>query len=339
MDTFDFYENPRFKPKNYFPPAFDVGEPLALEYLKEEGYVVFKNVLSLEENKEAISLMWKWLEKVCPDIRRDNWKTWDSWPKTSLSGILYSDGIGQSEFLWYLREKPKVRQIFSNIWNGEQDLTCSFDGCTIVRPVDVSNWIITELGLHLDQNISEKPGFQCVQGLVNLIDSKEEDGGFVCIPKSHLVAHQLFLQEPFKSLEYDFAEIPMLSNSDIWTQTFKDLYPIKLCIDQNCMLLWDSRTIHGTIPPSPVRNISSPKYTSIRRVVAYICMLPTSRTEKEEVFQQRQKAVEKGYTTTHWPNEYHTKEMISPKHYTPPTLSPVQLELISPHFKSQSKKD
>lgn len=46
-------------PIPFSPPRFDIDNPSALEYLKTEGYVVFKNVLPVEEIETGKDLMWK----------------------------------------------------------------------------------------------------------------------------------------------------------------------------------------------------------------------------------------------------------------------------------------
>ena len=46
-------------------------------------------------------------------------------------------GIGQSEFLWYLRGIDKISKVFSMMWN-DDDLITSFDGCGLFRPPELS---------------------------------------------------------------------------------------------------------------------------------------------------------------------------------------------------------
>lgn len=49
-------------------------------------------------------------------------------------GIINDHGIGQSEFLWYIRGNPNIKKIFSSIWNSDE-LFVSFDGAGCYR-----NW-------------------------------------------------------------------------------------------------------------------------------------------------------------------------------------------------------
>lgn len=55
-------------------------------------------------------------------------------PGSPEVGIINDHGIGQSEFLWYIRANPNVKKIFSSIWNSNE-LCVSFDGAGCYR-----NW-------------------------------------------------------------------------------------------------------------------------------------------------------------------------------------------------------
>lgn len=323
----------KLTPVPFAPPRFEVGDPSALDYFKAEGYVVFKDIISTEEIETGKTLMWKWLATVNPEINKADLKTWGAWPKTFPNGIIYADGIGQSEFMWYLRERKKVREVFSTIWNSEE-LVTSFDGCSILRPVDVNlNWKTTGLKLHLDQNLKLRPGFQCVQGGLNLLDSDENDGGFVVVPRSHLVVHEIFKLEQYKKAKNHFILLPTSSQSEPWSTVLKDLpRPIKVCLKAGDFVVWDSRSIHANVPPSLVNDKSSPKYSSIRRIVAFICMIPSSHVTDKNIFRNRKEGVNQGVTTSHWPIEYHARKPLPPN-FVPPKLNSVQLQLVAPSKK------
>jgi len=81
-----------------------------------------------------------------------------------------ADGIGNSEFTWFCRGIPKIKQIFSTMWNGEEDLVVSMDAAGVTRPPEY-NADYTTLGgwFHFDQNGYHKKGFHCAQGLLNFL--------------------------------------------------------------------------------------------------------------------------------------------------------------------------
>eukprot|EP01089_Gocevia_fonbrunei_P007047 TRINITY_DN1806_c0_g2_i2.p1 TRINITY_DN1806_c0_g2~~TRINITY_DN1806_c0_g2_i2.p1 ORF type:complete len:210 (-),score=42.26 TRINITY_DN1806_c0_g2_i2:3-632(-) len=170
----------------YHPPSFEVTDDSGYKYLEEHGYVVFKNVLSTEEIQKGRSLAWDFLEGLNKrKIKRDDPATWDyEWPDPFGKGIVCAEGVGHSQFLWFVRGIPKVKQIFSTIWSTE-DMITSFDGFCMHRPFEYNPKWLTKTGwYHLDQNGHKKPKRICIQGLVNFYDSDDTDGGLVVVPDS-----------------------------------------------------------------------------------------------------------------------------------------------------------
>lgn len=120
------------------------------------------------------------------------------WPDPFGTGILVSDGVGQSPFLWFNRGLDTVQSTFANVWQTDEvrlrrralpsagstdprewtlipQLATSFDGFCIFRPVEYSKDWATAPGkwFHVDQDGVTKPDKMCVQGLVNYYDSGE----------------------------------------------------------------------------------------------------------------------------------------------------------------------
>jgi hypothetical protein len=108
-----------------------------VEYLTENGYAVFSNVLSPDEITSNIDLLWKHLENLLPPyhIKRDDVQTWDAeWPGSTEVGIISNEGFGQSQFMWSVRGNPNVKKIFAEIWQ-TPELLVSFDAAGCFR-----NW-------------------------------------------------------------------------------------------------------------------------------------------------------------------------------------------------------
>lgn len=140
--------------------------------------------------------------------------------------------------------------------------------------------------LHSDQS----PGKNYVwsyQGILTLTDSGENQGGFVCVPQSHLY-HQKFFQE--RGL--------MERKQDWYKVEEEDKVKEPLCHDRKIntkagdFILFDSRTFHCNNVPI-LDNL---------RVCTYICMLPSEKVPEmmEEV---RQKAVQEKRTSSHHPGD------------------------------------
>jgi len=72
-------------------------------------------------------------------------------PGSSHIGLLNTLGIGQSEFLWFVRGNPNIKKVFSNIWNSNE-LFVSFDGAGGFRNWHInSKWKTTGGWYHCDQ--------------------------------------------------------------------------------------------------------------------------------------------------------------------------------------------
>ncbi|CAF1629885.1 unnamed protein product, partial [Didymodactylos carnosus] len=94
-------------------PRFSVHDALqmqqGIEYLNENGYAVFADVLAPDEITANIDLFWEYLENLPAPyhIRRDDSQTWDAaWPGLTHVGIMPSDGIPHSQFMWCVRGNP-----------------------------------------------------------------------------------------------------------------------------------------------------------------------------------------------------------------------------------------
>jgi len=160
-------------------PSFDcskAGLHAGKAYLEQHGYAVFTNVLSKEEIEKAEELFWDYIEgipermgmdlKALQEYLQGGWprrgepSTWDTkfWPADPKTGIIWRYGAGQSPFSWYIRTRPKVKAVFSAIWETD-DLLTSFDGFNVFRPwQNKPEWKTQPSWFHLDQNAVTKPG-------------------------------------------------------------------------------------------------------------------------------------------------------------------------------------
>jgi len=283
------------------PVKFEPTDPKALEYFDTHGYVVFSKLASEEESKIAINLFWDHMEAETKIIKRDDYDTWKQW-FSGASGVVASYAIGHSKFLWYCRSLPKVLAAFHNMW-GTDDLLSSFDGCGTFRPPEINSQWKTKAGwFHVDQNGYEKPNKICTQGLLNLMPSDAEDGGFILVPDSQKSFGTLF--ETRKDLPQNFGDYIPLSKT-YYPEIWEGRTPSKICLDVGDFVMWDSRTVHCNHPaiPKPDRKDDPVK---LRRLVAYICMTPTSFCKDlSSLLKQRVFAYQNGITTSHWPHEFY----------------------------------
>jgi hypothetical protein len=104
--------------------------------------------------------------------------------------------ISHESFTWAVRQEPGVIDAFEKVYDTE-DLIVSFDSVNIGFPnrKDVkpnTPWP------HQDQDPA-KPGFRCLQGLVNLLPNGPEDGGLIVCKGAHLLSEEF--HEEFKDEE------------------------------------------------------------------------------------------------------------------------------------------
>jgi hypothetical protein len=119
----------------------------------------------------------------------------DHLPDINEKGMCLGYAISHESFTWAVRQEPGVIDAFEKVYDTE-DLIVSFDSVNIGFPnrTDVkpnTPWP------HQDQD-PEKPGFRCLQGLVNLLPNGPEDGGLIVCKGAHLLSeefHEVFKDE------------------------------------------------------------------------------------------------------------------------------------------------
>ena len=189
-------------------PRFDPGLE-ALEYLTREGYVVLRSVLNVEDLSYARSLFWSFLEGIGVD--RENPMTWAK-VQPNPYGIVWGFGSGQSRFMWHIRTRPRLLEMFERFWN-TSDLIASFEGFSMFPPREVEPyWDLGEAWFHTDQNGVSRPGQQTIQSLTLLYDQDESSGGFIVVPRSHRqhnrVTKRVYKAAPHTSGSQQFLMLP-----------------------------------------------------------------------------------------------------------------------------------
>lgn len=127
--------------------------------MQTEGYIVLPSVFSASEADETHDLMWKWVERTAPNVKRAEPDSWwnsggvDPWPHKQRDMMqLHQAGW----LLTDLREKF-VDRIFAPMF-GTQQLHVSKDGFTMQRPTDGTEDL--SANDHFDQG-SLLRGLQC----------------------------------------------------------------------------------------------------------------------------------------------------------------------------------
>ncbi len=291
-----------------------------LKDLEEQGYCVIPQVLSISETESLYKRVWReFIEKAWPNCKMDDRSNWkEAFPMHNKAGI-FAGPAGQIQVMWDLRQDPRIVEIFAHIWN-TNDLLVSMDGICVMCPTREGNIVPWP---HVDQAIlrrqdgaahSNNPPIDfisesilktqpyTIQGQFLFEDSFDGDGGFYCIPKSHLkFAEFAPLLETLNNKEMPIEE-KRKARQKILTDFFgsnENSYCKKhVTAPKGSIILWDSRTVHWNQHASKDRPYSD---NAKVRMVGYLSYVPKSRlTDAGRIL--RKEAFEKGVATGHNPS-------------------------------------
>ncbi|RAK88023.1 hypothetical protein BO79DRAFT_149426 [Aspergillus costaricaensis CBS 115574] len=262
--------------------------------LLRDGYAVVKQAVPREKALAYSDEIFQWLEDFASGLgfRRDDPKTVhkDFLPDINEKGMCLGYGVSHESFTWAVRQEPGVIEAFEKVYD-TQDLIVSFDSVNISFPgrTDIKP---NKPWPHQDQD-PERPGFRCLQGLVNLLPNGPKDGGLIVCRGAHLLSEEF--HEEFKNEEdkifawtkewYGFTEAGLN-----WLKN-KGMEWVKVTAEPGDLILWDSRTPHY--------NVSSEGNSP--RLCVYTCFMPVADATQEDL-KRKKVAFENTRMTTHWPN-------------------------------------
>lgn len=245
-----------------------------LSYLRENGYVVIKNILPQETRDELIDKFWKDWTTCSPGFKREDTSTWKSEnsPMMFAKGMALFSGLPHGDFAWSTRTQPKIRKVFAKV-HGTKKLSVSFDGFSVF----FSNKQKTPKWLHTDQNPAN-PEYS-IQGAYNFLPVTENSAGFLVVPGSHK-------EERTSTKKMD------------WIPVEDDPRAIKLQIPENCLTLWNSKTVHANTGYTG-------KEIKLDRLTCYITWTPRST---REIQLEKIRAFWASNGTSHWANRCEIKK-------------------------------
>ena len=266
------------------PPIFTLNTiQESLHFLELNGYVVLSNILDSSQTTEFIDYFKQDIKTISPNFDMNDSSTWNiaNFPGMFGKGMCVFNGIGQSNFMWYLRTNKKILDIFKKIYKTDE-LVTSFDGCSLF----CSNKQQSKSWHHIDQNPKNK--IESYQSSYNYYPVTEKSSGFVIAPKSHT---------EFKPDVKHNKDWIMLDKDNEWHSKV-----VKLLIPENCLTIWNSKTIHAN-------SGMHKKFinTNLDRLTCYITYLPKI-LRKEETMRKRIQGYYDGITTSHWANKYEPKK-------------------------------
>ncbi|KIH92448.1 hypothetical protein SPBR_02891 [Sporothrix brasiliensis 5110] len=264
--------------------------------LVRDGYAVVKGAVPRERALAYADKMYALLESFNLGYDRNDPSTVhpDKLPVINEKGMLLPYGACHEDFVWAIRAEPAVCGAFEKVY-GTEDLLVSFDtinyGFSHRAHLPPNNpWP------HQDQD-PERPGFRCLQGLVNLLPNGPNDGGLIVCRGGHALSEQFHneirgTEEPIPAWTKEWYGF-----TDKGMQWLKDhqLEWIKVDAEPGDLILWDSRTPHYNVPATGTQD----------RLATYTCFMPVADASQEDLIRKKA-AYEKRVGTTHWPNALHS---------------------------------
>ena len=240
--------------------------------LQENGYTIFRNLLSEEEVNEYKNEFNNWLDKV-EDLRKLH-------SMIDFNGIFKHYEVGNQRFAWLMRTNVKIVNIFKELWETDE-LVTSFDGCCYYPKEYVGE---ERYWTHTDQS-SRKKGVYCYQSFVSLTNNSERT---LQIYEGSNLLHENY----FETMNIDDPSDWNIIDID-YIKTLLNKQKI-LTVNAGDLVVWDSRTFH--------QNLCGGNNSNEERLVQYLCYLPKNKegnTEREQIY--RKKYYETKRTTSHWP--------------------------------------
>ncbi len=159
------------------PPTEDVLTREDLEFFDENGYLVLRNAAPQEAVDAVVNLIFEFL-----GISRERDESWYRPPVPVGGGMLE---LYQHQSLWDNRQNSRIYNAFRQLWQRE-DLWVSIDRVSFKPPEQDDHPDYQKLGfLHLDATTGVLPIPFRLQGVLYLIDTDEDQGGFHCLPGWH----------------------------------------------------------------------------------------------------------------------------------------------------------
>ena len=272
-----------------------------LKTLDQYGVAIIPNLLNEDECQAMKDGMWDYLETVSQDfttpINRSIESSWSNiselWVKHSM--LMQHWSIGHAQFIWELRQNPKVVDVFSKIWGKPaEDLLVSFDGASFHMPPEVTKkgWFRGKNWLHSDQSFLRND-LECVQSWITAYDVNKGDATLAFYEGSHKF-HGEFRKKFGWEDKADWCMLQGEDQHNFYLENGCEKHFIEC--PAGSLVLWDSRTIH--CGQEAMKERVKPNF----RCIAYLCYTPREWAKKA-VFKKKQKAFDEMRTTNHWPHK------------------------------------
>lgn len=210
------------------------------------GYIIIKNAIPEEFIKRTADLLWEFEEKD-----PENPETWYTQARREIrmtelanSGMVE---IYNHPFMWANRQYPRVYDAFVDLW-GVENLWVTIDRANLNFPVRPDFEFKGFIHWDIDTSLNPKP--VNLQGVLALVDTEEDMGGFQCIPELYRNFDDWVKTQP--------------SDRNPFRPDTTGFTPKKIVCKAGDLLIWNSMQPHGIRP----NNAKKP------RLAQYISMSP-----------------------------------------------------------------
>lgn len=228
-------------PRSFPLPRTTVDDPALsaqdLDFWEENGYLVLRNAVPLEDCRAAEAAIWAQL-----GMDPQNPESWYQGDHLFWVSLFQHPALNKN------RAAPRIRKAFQQLW-GCDDLWATVDQTSFNRPRRGDINLSGPSRLHWDVSLALPMPFG-VQGLLYLSDTSAEQGAFRCVPGFH------------RRLDQWLNDLPAGHNPrDI---DLEHLGAIPIAGQAGDFILWHHALPHG----------SSCNYANYPRVVQYIKYFP-----------------------------------------------------------------
>ncbi|MED4224354.1 phytanoyl-CoA dioxygenase family protein [Neobacillus cucumis] len=223
------------------------------KFWKENGYVIIRNAIPKNHIERLEKLIWEFEEKDPNDS-----STWYTRPgREMVMKELMNTGMVElynHQYLWDNRMYEKIYNAFVDIW-GTEKLWVSIDRCNLNLPIKPGHEY--KGFIHWDVDTSLDPIPVNVQGVLSLVDTDIDMGGFQCIPELYRT--------------FDEWVKTQASDRDPHKPDITGFTPTKIVTKAGDLLIFNSMQPHGI----------RPNYSDKARVAQYISMFPAQENNTE----------------------------------------------------------
>ncbi len=227
--------------------------------LAANGWAVIPDVIPPSDSEQFEDDVWLWVESFDTDLKQHDPKTWEddsNWPP-NCGGILEHFRIAHAPFMWRLRQRKEILDVFEEIW-GTRNLLTSFEGAQLSSPQKPD--IPYRSQFRCDQGLWNAGQFECVRGLLNLAPIGPGLGEMIFYDGSHQMHADFcdaFIDEASQPPRKTSRRSPTAVLRKKQLQWYREhgATSVSPTIPRGSLILWDSRTVYAHVRPPAASNI------------------------------------------------------------------------------------